>query len=411
MLLIYMFLYVFSLSIPVFYHSAFLVGVLASIHCLFVHDKRVFKLTKYQFTYFSAFLIGYIIIGGIVVLKGTNDFTFFKTYTNSFLSALCAVPLVVLFNEKFKGETPFYIMEYLFKIFLIQSIIILLVLFIPQLKPLVTTFQRDPDLANELDQFSNGLRTNALSGGLFFGLSLSFALALILFVYYEFIINFRLNIFKVLLFIIVNIGLICTGRFGFVYVLCILPLLLSMRFKNKLRFISFVFFMVVLFSALFFMLYQLSPYVKNTYDNIVYPYAFEFLSNYNSSGSFDTSSTNQLASMYDVKITYNTWLFGDGIYTGTDGLYYQHTDVGYLRLLLLGGGVLNAYFIIFTILTLFPLLRLKAHKGSALFFSILLLFILSQFKGEAMVTLVQLNNMCFLICSSIILSKRKTEYE
>ncbi|HCL5277184.1 TPA: hypothetical protein N2G40_000393 [Salmonella enterica] len=407
MLLFYWFLYVFSLSIPIFYHSAFLVGFVSAIHYLLIYKRNLLVLSRYQIFYFSSFLLGYIIVGLIIILNETYDISFFKTYTNSFLSAISGVPLVLIFLERFGKNAPAYVMKYTFYIFIIQSIIIILVLFVPALKPFVMYFQRNAELASELDLFSNGLRTNALSGGLFYGLSLSFSMAIILYLYYILVYKFQLKLRYVFLFTLVNIGLICTGRFGFIYVICIIPIICTIKITRKIKLILFSLCMIVLLCILFFTLYELFPQVKKIYNETIYPYAFEFLSNYQKSGDFDTSSTNELASMYNVTITDNTWFFGDGLYTGNDGLYYQHTDVGYLRLLLLGGVGLNIYFISFTVLMLIPILKSTLPNNKSLYFSLLLLFLLSQFKGEAMITLVQLNNMCFILCSTISFLYRK----
>ncbi|MCE0826702.1 hypothetical protein LVQ78_11730 [Buttiauxella sp. A2-C2_NF] len=406
MLLFYLFLYVFSLTLPVFYHSAFFVGFVCLIHLLVTAEKISFKITKYQFNYLLFFIFGYVLIFSIIVSHETYDFTFFKTYSNSFLSAMCGMPLAYLYNKKYNSGAVRVLLKDLFYVFLIQSTIILLVMFFPVIKPMVVLFQRDPDYAAQLDVFSNGLRTNALSGGLFYGLSLSFGFALLGFIYASLYLKMRFTIIHCVSFIIVNIGLVCSGRFGFIYVICCLPMFYGLTLKRKINVFVVICFAASLSLVFVLLLYFFSDAIRSVVEQKISPYLFEFVKSYADTGQLQTSSTNQLMDMYDVNINFATALYGDGIYTGSDGMYYQHSDVGYIRLLLLGGIPLLCFFIIFQIYSLYPMRKLCGNNNGYLYHSVLLFFLLAQFKGEAMITSVGLNNMVFLLCSLISLAKR-----
>lgn len=405
MLLFYLFLYVFSLSIPVFYHSAFLAGFCTLIHLVFRYKTINFTLTRYQVGYCVFFILGYCLILFVVVLNDTYDLSYFKTYSNSFLSALCGIPLALLYFKKYQDNASVLIMKDIFIVFLIQSIIILVVLFFPPLKNIVSYFHRDPDIVNQADLFSNGLRTNALSGGLFFGLSISFGLAIIIYVYQYFIINNKWKVSSFIFLIISNIGLMCTGRFGFIYIICLMPMLIASSFVKKMKILIYCIIMIILISVFFIFLINSIPFISEVFYGKIYPYMFEFMDNYINVGTIETASTNQLSSMYNISTSTSTWFFGDGLYTGNDEAYYQHTDVGFLRLFLLGGVGLCVYFFVFTWFTISPLRRLNMPYNKSLFYSVLLLLILSQLKGEAMVTMVQLNNILFLLCSIISLTQ------
>lgn len=50
----------------------------------------------------------------------------------------------------------------------------------------------------------------------------------------------------------------------------------------------------------------------------------------------DYSATHMVEDMYYMPKT-DTFLFGDGMYTNSNGSYYGHTDAGFMRLLLYGG--------------------------------------------------------------------------
>ena len=73
-------------------------------------------------------------------------------------------------------------------------------------------------------------------------------------------------------------------------------------------------------------------------------WAFELFINYFSSDNLETSSTNELADMWVLPQHITTWIFGDGLFFNSDGSYYMHTDVGYLRIIycigIIGLGVL-----------------------------------------------------------------------
>lgn len=62
-------------------------------------------------------------------------------------------------------------------------------------------------------------------------------------------------------------------------------------------------------------------------------YAFEMFFSYVESGNFSSGSTNFLMTMYVLPENLNTYLYGDAQYFYSDGSYYKHIDVGYLRFL------------------------------------------------------------------------------
>ncbi|RRO06020.1 hypothetical protein [Pectobacterium aquaticum] len=410
MLSFYLFLYVFSLSIPVFYHSAFLVGGLSLVHLILKGQANSLrKLTNYQLGYFLFFIFGFVLVYSIVVLHSTYDFSFFKTYINSFLSALCGIPLVHLYFNKYKDKSVDVLFLDLFNIFFVQSLIIVLAMLIPSLKPFVNLFHRDSESAMDIDIFSGGLRTNALSGGLFFGLALSFGFALLCFLYVQSSLKEKVSIKKLFYFIMVNIGLMCTGRFGFVYLVSAFFIFISFGFFKKIRSLFYSVFFIFVSLAILFFFYNYFDAVRDVFDNKIYPYFFELLKVYLETGEVKSASTNDLVNMYNINFNDYTLFLGDGLYTGSDGLYYQHSDVGYIRLLLLGGVPLLLYMILFFLFSINPIKKYRT-KSVFFYYAVLSFFIISQFKGEAMITLVSLNNMVFLICSLISLNKGKYAY-
>lgn len=124
--------------------------------------------------------------------------------------------------------------------------------------------------------------------------------------------------------------------------------------------------------------------------------------NFLNTGQFTTHSTTALSAMYIHPDT-NTILFGDGYYE-VMGRYYMATDVGFLRPLLFWGifGEILYY------AQLLPLLsslskRLKVVDGRFLIMGSLVLIVLYEFKGEALMTF---GNMLYMIVAAMILNSR-----
>ena len=396
MLQIYLFLYVFSLSIPVFYHSAFLAGIISFIHLIHVKKINFFIVSRYTIKIFGLFILGYFFVILFAMLHQTFDLTYLRTYTNAFLSLLIGVPLSLLYQYKYKNNSTEMLVNDLFKIHLYQAAIIVLVILIPVFKPLVSSFHRAPEIAATADIFSNGLRTNALSGGLFFGLSLSFSISLILYIYFN--TKRKVHLWKVVKFIFYNIGLLISGRFGGIYIFILLPLLVKRT--NKWFKSALLMLLIIPFTLTF--LYFNNSSVSNIYDNSFKPYVFEFI-DFDKMELKSSHSTDRLEEMYESEIELKTLLFGDGLYS-ENGHYYKKVDIGYYRLLYFGGVVFLFYIMYFMSQIISPL----HNKYKLLYWMIFFFYIVTSFKGETMITLVSVNSIVFLFCHNVMLNNKKT---
>lgn len=403
LLVFYLFLFVFSLSIPIFYHSAFFVGFISFLHLIAVTNINYRHISKYVASFIFITIVGYALIILISASFGTYDFSFLKTYTNNFLSSLCAIPLAQLFVFYYKKDAYNQICKSLFSVFFIQSLIIFVVILLPSLKPLVQLFHRNAEFAMQADMFSNGIRANALSGGLFFGLTISFSVALI--VYFHYYINQpikRVYVKDFVKFSIVNFGMLISGRFGAIYLFSLLFMrLFSLRMLSKLHSVFLWSFLtlslIVLFSTI------LSVDLSFLHDNNISNYILEFIE---SNG--ESHSTNRLLEMYQVDFPLVDLLIGTGNYTNSDGSYYQHVDVGYFRILLFGGVPFLLFSVLFTLNLLSPILKSKLIPSSrSLWLALIVFFFLSSFKGEVMMTMVSVNSTLFLFCLIISITNKK----
>lgn len=97
----------------------------------------------------------------------------------------------------------------------------------------------------------------------------------------------------------------------------------------------------------------------------------------------DYSATHMVEDMYYMPKT-DTFLFGDGMYTNSNGSYYGHTDAGFMRLLLYGGIIcLGLVYLFMTNLT-FRIIRVSksiVFKRFVLLTTIL--FFILELKGES----------------------------
>lgn len=113
-------------------------------------------------------------------------------------------------------------------------------------------------------------------------------------------------------------------------------------------------------------------------------FVFEFFYKYDTAGSFESASTNQLQEMYIYPSELKTWLIGDGIYNTSDGHYYMSTDVGFLRLLFYGGipMVTAYYYFVWSIIRQTKKLGITTLQWKFLLFAFFYIIVLS-FKGLA----------------------------
>lgn len=384
---IYVFLYVFSLSLPLFYHSAFFVGFASLIHLMFLRPIRFFTFDGYIWRFLNVNFLVYMVVFAISLLSGSMDLSFLKTFTNFFLSGLCSAPLAYLILYYKGRDSTRFIAHSFFKVFLIQSLIIIVVLSFPVLKPFVSFFHRNPTLAAELDVFSNGLRTNALSGGLFFGLAISYSICLVISVYHYLVVEKKKPTVRLFtLFIVINVGLVISGRFGLVYIIPMLFFLPAVRASSVSRLLLFGIISITIFVGLMFALYLKHPVFAAMFDDVIYPYVFEMIDSYLAGHGVHSQSTARLTTMYEIDASVYQLIFGEGLYTGSDGLYYKHTDVGFIRHLLFGGVTFVILGFVHLRVLVLPLLR--DSKTRYLAYSIFILLFVCSLKGEVFLTMV-----------------------
>lgn len=128
---------------------------------------------------------------------------------------------------------------------------------------------------------------------------------------------------------------------------------------------------------------------------------FEGFINYLERGKFETSSSIHLREMY-IKPSFNTIIWGDGYYT-QKGMYYMHTDVGFLRPLFFGGIMMVLLYYGLLIPLLYVLgKKLRCNNGNFFILISLMLISIFELKGEE---LLEFTNTLFVLAGSLLLKK------
>ena len=178
---------------------------------------------------------------------------------------------------------------------------------------------------------------------------------------------------------IVFVGLL-TGRTFLVamfFSLCFLYRANSNLFiRRVILFIPFIItLLVLLFSALESLL-DLERF------NRINTFVFELFINYDKGGSFETSSSNVMKSMYIFPTENKTWIFGDGLLEMLDSSYYMKTDIGFIRLIFYFGLPLTILtYIMFYILYKLTIFKANLNIEKYFLFAFIMFFVILNLKG------------------------------
>jgi hypothetical protein len=217
----------------------------------------------------------------------------------------------------------------------------------------------------ELNQRYLGLRGFGFSGSLTYDLSivLGFSNLALLSLYRKKVLSFNVVIAGTILLTLA--GLFVARSYFLVLIVMLFFLLNSYK--------KFAFFGLIAVSGLLlvfifkdFILSLLSSSGRSVW-------IFEGVISLLDSGNYKSTSTNALRLMYHIDYSD---ILGKGVYTNTQGGYFGHTDVGYLRHYLFGG-IIGLIFML-----LFWINWTRGILGNRMLLSIFILMILINFKGD-----------------------------
>lgn len=317
-------------------YPQFLVGIPLSTRILFsVFGFFLFLYSRYfSLSFFKIFqgagVIAFVSIC-TALLNKTFDFFFVFYVVSMLLIYFAAYFFTLSFPKLIVDENNLNHIIYLFVlVVMIQSFFAILMYVFPTLNDLLNAIF--PMQSTEQQDSLEGMRLMGI-GIAFFGAGVINGLALIAIVYLylaKYLKNALLWVGIYIFVFLIGMMMARTTVVGFgmsmLFLLFWKPLYVSVL-KNKFKWLFLMGIVLFLSIVLVFVVV----------DERLLMFAFEFFYNLDTTGSFESASTNRLQEMYVYPSRLKTWLIGDGLYNLPDGHYYMSTDVGFLRLLYYGG--------------------------------------------------------------------------
>jgi hypothetical protein len=252
------------------------------------------------------------------------------------VATIYAIPLLI---EDRESEAVQIICACVCWAFAIQGAISLVGFLIPEFGDYLISIK-----APEFQAMLNDPRRNisryrgfVLSGSLFFELPATYGLAFIMYIRLL-LIQGQTHIvghMRYIVALLMIVGIMICGRTGFVgvavgiilyFIFVPDPVVIFNRLLKRS-----VIFIPILLIVYFFVL---TPQQKESFEDDLFPFAFEMYYNYKETGSFSTGSTDATKGFY-YPLRDETLMFGHG--TDTKFTSYRPIDAGYMRTLIYGG--------------------------------------------------------------------------
>jgi len=345
--IIILFFIVFNFRVPVFYNSVVIALILSAIY-------YVFKRGSIPFTYFFqrynvVLLIGNIAVSFVILLivflhntsvEGTLEKRFWVQFMMMW-AIVFALPLLIEGKESTAFEELAVIICYAYAI---QGAISITAYLYEPLGDFL--FEMKPEAIKEsvlnpaanLDKF----RLYNLSGILFVELTAAYGIAFILFFWFQLTSDHSLlsgwKKYMVLFFIF--LGTILSGRTGFIGLLMGLGGWLFFSYGRIFTFLRHNLGYVIGFILILMFSYNilLSGKQRQSFDDEVFPFAFEWYYNYRDYGKLEVNSLDATTDQHYFYLYDETLLKGHGVtaFAHANPLY-PHSDAGYINDLVFGG--------------------------------------------------------------------------
>jgi len=386
---IILFLILFNFRVPVFYNSAFVSIGLSALY--YMGKKKMIPFTYFFQRYNGVILIGTVALAFIIfviaflhhteVMAGREKRTWIEFMM--LWATVFALPLLLEGKESRAFEELAVIICYAFAI---QGVISLVAyLYTPLGDFLIKLKPEDALLLEEDSEISNRFRYCNLSGTRLVELTASFGAAFIAFFWMQLKYNHPLMVGwkKYFVFFFIFLGTVFSGRTGFIGFLMGLSGWFFFSFNSIFGFLKRNLKYIIGFASLLLFVYYVvfAGRQRNSFENEVFPFAFEWYYNYRDYGKFEVgsmeSTSNHYYYLYD-----ETLLKGHGVdaYGGRFNRY-RHSDAGYINLLVFGGIPLLICLILYQCLYSFrPIAIALKNKSSPdqigiVFFLLLFLYI------------------------------------
>lgn len=372
-IIIFCFIFSFYIIGPI--TSAILVG-LAITPYFIIRNRRRF-LIEFTYSSYTKVIFGYLIfliaLGIIYSLcHQTYDLSYVKLIFGQIIHFAFGTIIVCFILHKYRISTD-CIIQHIILAFILQAIIEVFASFIPSLATFLLYFNH----ADSLLEGSSGVRGLALSSATGWSLGLSFGVTFIL--YTQIYLRQKIKIIYCFGWITLIIGTFFAGRTGLVGAAFGMLFLLVSSHKSVVKALKFLLIIIIIFSLVFLILYILfKDYVEYMIVNVL-PFALEPVFNYLDGKGLSSRSTDILDTMWDRPVTDKDIIFGSGNFTGKDGAYYMHTDVGVLRNIYYWGIGGYAILIMYQLSVLYPIVRTRKYHLMA--FVLLVFLCFAEYKA------------------------------
>ena len=339
----------------------------------------------------------------IPVIYLTFDLSMLKTWVNNLLAYIGMTTLACIFASYKKNYKDIF--SIIFWVFLIQALIIWLMLAIPSLREIIQTITKSAATMDRMDQYG-GIRGLGFTSFAAFGLTVIMGILGLFLNYYFALYKKKLSLsIKIIIFFIAFIASISAGRSaaaGFI--------LGTAFYYFNLGLVKFTKGSIKVAIYCFILLVPIIVYILSQPDltDIVikyYQYAFRFIHVYFTEGQVGRTSLATLDTMYFF-LSEQQMFFGDGMYTGSDGAYYLHTDPGFMRFTLFFGifPSLFLYFsFIYIMFSYYLFNRNHINQLGILILSIIFLSFVYHYKGELIMFNVSYMKIIYFVFISISL--------
>lgn len=361
--------------LPASINSKMLVAILGAV--LFVYDlikrRKQLVCSQYVIWLFVLASLFSVICYASVTYNGTNDMDY-TTYVVSMIVWLSAgYASYRMIKEAHGFESVELITQYVIKLCLIQCLLSMVFILVPEVQSFFETFFVIADDPNSWERRLHGLGVSFDTAGI------RNAIALVLLSYLICKPNlnnpqlFRYSLYFIIIFFLGNMMARTTSVGAILGILYIVYKSKFWTFRiggSSLKAIGYMLITLIVISPILY-------YAYNSYSIIreLFEFGFEFLYNYIDAGEIHTHSSQILREMWTIwPDNLKTWLIGDGLFRNPDDqrLFYMGTDVGYARFIFYCGIIgLSVFIAFFVTLTLY--LERKHPNNKPLFYLLLIL--------------------------------------
>ena len=386
------FMYIFSFYVLGPITSSIVASVLTLPACMRNHTSRQFTYQVFECRFFRN-VIGFILILMCLcvfysTIHLTHDLSYLKTLFGQLIQLISGAIIVSYLFIKCNVNIE-KIICWIIIAYLIQSIIELIAVSVPAIASALDYFNH----AGQDQENSGGVRGMALASGTTWSLGLTYGAVFIL--YFGCILSEKINLKTTAGLMLLVIGTIFAGRTGFVGAVIGGIFFILFGKQNIFQKSMLLVYILIIVLCMVTIVYLIVPqFIEYMIFNVM-PWAFEPIFSYIDGGVVSTKSTDVLDDMWNEIPTFEEAICGVGLFTGADGKYYRHTDVGILRNLFYWGIGGYAVLVSYQLYLLWPMFKLRNYR---LLWIFLLVFLLAcEYKAMTLGFNKQSVSLIFLI--------------